>query len=72
MMKTKQHGWKRWTAALTSCMMLAVSCPTSMLTQTASAADSDANFAKALQYSTKCRTPVSETPRFRWRGDCHT
>ena len=49
MMKTKQHGWKRWTAALTSCMMLAVSCPTSMLTQTASAADSDANFAKALQ-----------------------
>lgn len=78
MMKTKQHGWKRWTAALTSCMMLAVSCPTSMLTQTASAADSDANFAKALQYSVyfydanMCGTDVSENTRFSWRGDCHT
>lgn len=41
-------------------------------------AESDANFAKALQYSmyfydaNMCGTEVSENTLYKWRGDCHT
>lgn len=73
----KQHRKKRLISLLISGAMLAGIC-SSIAPSIVSAADEEANFARALQYSiyfydgNMCGTGVNENDRYNWRGDCHT
>ena len=70
---------KRLTAAFTG-TLTAASLVTSVLpvNMSVTAAETEENFAKALQYSmyfydaNMCGTQVDENTRLSWRGDCHT
>lgn len=69
---------KKRLISLAVCGALAAGTASAISPTTASAADIEVNFAKALQYSiyfydaNMCGTDVSENTQYVWRDDCHT
>lgn len=78
-MRKVKRFFKRMIAITVGGIMLGGACITDTFSPVqAENAETDANFAKALQYSmyfydaNMCGTEVDENSRYTWRGDCHT